>query len=585
MLSEISIQNLAIIDRLQLRLGAGMGVLTGETGAGKSIIIDAVSLLLGGRAVSDLIRAGTDAARVEGVFRLDAPLRQRLAPLLEEYGLETDEDTLILSREINRSGRNICRINGRAVTLALLRQVGQHLVDIHGQGEHMSLLSVRQHVDFLDRYAGLHGQREELAEAVRQLRQVRQELNNLLRDERELARRVDLLEYQIAEIRNARLQPDEEEELQKERLRLTNAERLITLATASYEALAGGGGRHTPSALDLLNEVTRSMTSLERLDADVAETRQTVEEALELLQDVARALRDYREMVEYNPVRLEAVEERLELIHSLKRKYGGTIAEVLEFGRRAAEELESISHNEERVAALRDEEQRLLQRIGALGDALSTARQAAARRLERAIEEELAQLRMGDTRFVVDFRRNEVADGAPVGDKRYAFDATGLDQVEFLISPNVGEPPKPLALIASGGETSRLMLAMKSVLSAADEIPTLIFDEIDVGIGGRAGGVVGEKLWSLTREHQVLCVTHLPQIAAFADCHYRISKEVRGERTVTVITELDAPARLEELTLMLGGAGSQTARQNAAEMLAQTQALKEAKRAASPTAR
>ncbi len=573
MLSELSIENFAIIDQLQFRLSPGFSVLTGETGAGKSIIIDAVSTLLGGRAASEYIRTGTEGARVEGVFLLSPTLRDKLQPLLQEYGLEPEEETFILTREINRSGRNVCRVNGRATTLAALRQIGQQLIDIHGQGEHLSLLNVRQHIDFLDRYAGLSAQREELAEIMRALHQVRQELGTLLRDERELARRIDLLQYQISEIRAARLQPGEEEELTRERTRLANAERLITLATTAYEALSAGS-QQRESSLDALGEAIRALINLERLDAETAEIRRMAEEASELFQETARAVRNYRDNVEYNPARLESVEERLELIHNLKRKYGSSTAEILQFGQAAERELENISHHEERSIELRQEEERLLHKIGELGESLSATRREAALRLEKAIEAELAQLQLVNARFVVSFQRTEAEDGAFVGEKRYAFDHTGLDRVEFLISPNIGEPPKPLALIASGGETSRLMLAMKSVLSAADEIPTLIFDEIDAGIGGRAGSVVGQKLCSLTRDHQVLCVTHLPQLAAFGDAHYRVAKKVEGERTLTFVEELEGEERIEELALMLGGAGSQTARRNVEEMLARTRELK-----------
>jgi DNA repair protein RecN (Recombination protein N) len=573
MLSELSIQNFAIIDRLQIHLASGFNALTGETGAGKSIIIDAVSTLLGGRAASDYIRAGSDSARVEGSFTLSAATLAQLAPLLDELGLELEDDSCILTREFNRSGKNTCRINGRAVPLNVLRQLGGQLIDIHGQGEHISLLQPRQHVEFLDRYAALGQPRAEFAERVRALHTVRQTLEGLLRDEREMARRVDLLQYQIEEIGSARLKVGEEEELSRERTRLANAEKLLTLAESAYEAL-GGGEEGKPCALDALNEASRALGNLQRYDAQIAETAQLTEQAAETVQELARVLRDYRDNIEFNPSRLEAAEERLELIRNLKRKYGDSIADILAFADRAAQDLENISHNEERVAELREREEKLLREIGALGEALSTARRQAAGALEKGIQSELNELRMPNTRFIVQFGRKESADGAYAGERRYAFDATGLDQIEFLIAPNPGEPPKPLALIASGGETARLMLALKSVLSAVDETPTLIFDEIDAGIGGRVGGVVGRKLWSLTRAHQVLCVTHLPQIAAFGDAHYRIAKQVIGERTITIVEELDDQERIGELCAMLGGGDTRAARRSAEEMLAQARAAK-----------
>lgn len=573
MLSELTISNFAIIENLRLSLASGFNVLTGETGAGKSIIIDAVSTLLGGRADSETIRTGAEGALIEGIYVLSPALKERLTPLLQEYGLESDEDLIILTREINRSGRNVCRVNGRAVALSTLRQISQQLVDIHGQGENQSLRQVRQHVLILDRYAGLTPQRAEFAEAVRILQQTRAELAAGQRDERELARRIDLLEYQIAEIEAAHLRPGEEEELRRERTRLANAERLITLSTQAHDALSGGEQR--ASALDLCNEAVRNLISLERLDPEIAETRQMVEESTALLEEASRNLRNYRDSVEYNPARLEQVEERLDLIHNLTRKYGASIEEVLQFQEEAKRELESISHHEERIAELQERETALLHRIGELGERLSAARRGAASRLEREIEAELEELRMSQARFVVSFQRTEAKDGAFVGSKRYAFDQTGLDRIEFLVSPNIGEEPKPVASIASGGETSRLMLAMKSVLSAVDETPTLIFDEIDTGIGGRVGAVVGHKLWKLAQHHQVLCVTHLPQMAAFGDAHYRVAKRVERERTITVVEALDKAERTRELAAMLGGPESEVTLRNAEAMLEETLKLKQ----------
>jgi len=575
MLSEIVINNFAIIDQINIQLGPGFNVLTGETGAGKSIIIDAVSTLLGSRAATDAIRAGAERARIEGVYQLSPALYAKLSPILSEYGLEDDQDILILAREINRSGRNTCRVNGRATTLSVLRQISQHLVDIHGQGENHSLLRVRQHIGFLDRYAGLETKQSELAAAVRALRQTRQELANLLQSERELARRIDLLEYQTAEIRAAHLQPGEEGELVKERTRLANAERLSKLAADIYAALSGEDGE-TQSGLDLLNEAMRSLVNLQELDPETAEIHQLVEGSIALIEEASRAVRDYRDNVEYNPARLEQVEERLGLIHNLERKYGDSIEEVLQFAQEAEDEMADIAHHGERVNGLAAQEESLLRQIGELGENLSIARRRAALDLKSAIESELAELLMPRAQFDVSFQRTETKDGAYVGDKRYAFDLTGIDRIEFLISPNIGEPPKPLASIASGGETSRLMLAMKSVLSAVDETPTLIFDEIDAGIGGRAGRIVGQKLWRVARNHQVLCVTHLPQMAAFGDVHYRVFKGIQENRTVTTVKVLDETGRVAELAMMLGGYDNQTTLRNAEEILSATRELKEA---------
>ncbi|HID63090.1 MAG TPA: DNA repair protein RecN [Anaerolineae bacterium] len=457
--------------------------------------------------------------------------------------------------------------------MGTLERIAQRLVDIHGQSEHLSLLRVREHVNLLDRYAGLWPLRRRVAAKVTALRQVQRELKELLRDERELARRADLLEYQVQEIAAARLEIGEEEELEAERNRLANAERLTELTDEAYRAL-GEGEEGQASAIDLLGLVVRNLVSLEKIDPSLAERRRVAEEISYQLEDLAQSLRAYRDQVEYDPARLRQVEERLDLIHSLKRKYGDSIEEVLAFGQAARRELEAITHSEERVEELQTEEDRLLHEIGDLAAQLSARRREAGDRLSAAIEAELADLNMERARFGVSIEQSEDANGVWVGDKRYAFDSTGVDRVEFLIAPNVGEPPKSMAKIASGGETSRLMLALKTVLSAADETPILIFDEIDQGIGGRAGGVVGRKLWSLSPKHQVLCVTHLPQLAGYGDTHYKVDKKIVGERTVASVQELDTDGRLEELAQMLGTA-TETTRQSAREILAEVKKAKE----------
>lgn len=552
MLAELTIHDLAIIDELHVTLAAAFNVLTGETGAGKSIIVDSVSLLLGGRAARDVIRSGADRTIIEGIFHLKPAARAELAPLLTADGLEGDDPTtLTLAREIRREGRNICRVNGRAVTLSALQTIGQRLIDIHGQNDHLSLLRVREHIDFLDRYGALWPQREKLASKATTLRRVREHLADLMRDERELARRVDLLTYQVQEINAAGLLEGEEEELRAERTRLANAERLLTLTEVAYGALYSAQESRL-GASDLLGEATRALSRLVAIDSSLAEVLGAAEEVSYRLEDLAVTLRRYRDTVEYNPRRLTQVEERLSLLHSLRRKYGDSAEEILAFGRRAEEQLEAITHSEERMEELQAQEEALLREIGELGTALSRARRQAADQLSAEVEMELTDLAMEGARFAVSIEQREDAEGAWVNGRRLAFDGTGIDRVEFLISPNVGEPLKPLARVASGGETSRLMLALKTVLSLADETPILIFDEIDAGIGGRVGTVVGHKLWSLTPEHQVLCVTHLPQLAAYGDAHFRVAKTVVGRRTVTGVQLLDDDERVVELAVMLG---------------------------------
>jgi len=573
MLAELSVRDFAIIDAIDLRLAPGFNVLTGETGAGKSILIDAVDLLLGGRADPTFVRAGAEAARIEGLFRLDERTQARIAPILEREGLEGERpDELLLGREIRREGRSICRVNGRTVSLALLKEIGQNLVDIHGQSEHLSLLRVREHLNLLDRYAGLEEERAELAELVHQLRAVRTELEKLRRDERELARRADLLRFQVEEIESARLEPGEEEALLEERTRLANAEQLAALTSEAY-ALLYEGSDGANAALDLIGQALRALAALAKIDPATAEIAQAVEAASYQLDDAARTLRHYQDTIEFNPARLNQVEERLDLIRRLKRKYGDSIPDILAYARQAAAELEGLTHSEERVEVLRLEEEALLRRIGAKAERLSQARREAALRLAEGIERELTDLRMAGARFAVDIQWVEDESGVPVGERRYAFDATGIDRVEFLVAPNPGEGLKPLVKIASGGETSRLMLALKTVLSRADQTPTLIFDEIDQGIGGRVGVTVGRKLWGIADAHQVLCVTHLPQLAGYGDAHFKVEKQVIGERTVTRVRELDEAGRVEELAQMLGASG-QAVQQSARDILAEVRQVK-----------
>jgi DNA repair protein RecN (Recombination protein N) len=571
MLSELSITNFAIIDQLQLRFAAGFNALTGETGAGKSIIIDALSLALGARASDELVRADAPSARVEAIFTLEE-VSDEIHALLEEHGIECDDGTLILSREVVRGGRSTNRINARAVPLRVLQQLGESLVDIHGQSEHLSLKNVRTHIDYLDRFANLWDLRTRVAEKVAQIMGARRELETLLRDERELARRVDLLKFQVEEIAAAQLRVGEEETLKQDRQKLANAERLAHHADEAYSRLRSDDDDE-PGALDLLGEAQRAVAQLVKLDATQAETQRQLDESLAILSDVADTLRDYGENMEFDPARLAEVEERAELIFKLKRKYGDSIEAILAFGERAAQELDAITHSSERIEELRADEEKWLRELSKLVAELSAKRKTTAEQLAKGIERELDDLRMARAKFVVDFQMQEDANGVPLNGKRYAFNATGVDRIEFLVTANPGEPPKPLAKVASGGETARLMLALKTVLSNADETPTLIFDEIDVGIGGRVGSIVGKKLWNLTvarrkvkPAHQVICITHLPQIAAYGDAHYRVDKLTTPKRTSTAVSALVGEARVGELAQMLGAVG-EAGEQSAAEIL------------------
>lgn len=576
MLTEITINDFAIIDTLKMSFAPGFNVMTGETGAGKSIILDAVSLLLGGRADSDSVRSGAQTALIEGTFDLRSePLRTRINAILSREGLEGDDpDTLLLSREVRKGGRTICRVNGRTTTVGLLQEIGEGLVDIHGQSEHLSLLKPAFHLDLLDRYGGLTGQREAFGRLAREVSEVRAELHELLSSEEARQQRADMLAYRVQEIEAADLKPGEDQELADEAKRLANAEQLSELSGEAYRSL--NMAQEGLSANDLLSEAALALSRLARIDGTAAELASIAESLSIQAEELSSSLADYQETLEFNPESLQQAEIRLDLINSLKRKYGcETIEELLAAGEAARAELEAIEGSDERIERLREQEARLLAEIGEQGAALSRARSTVADTLSKAVESELADLRMVDARFGVSIEQVDDPNGAIVGDYRVGFDRTGIDQVEFLIAPNLGEPLKPIARIASGGETARIMLALKTVLSRADQTPTLIFDEIDAGIGGRIGAVVGHKLWSLSSEHQVLVVTHLPQLAGFGDAHFKVDKEVSEKRTVTRVHPLDEESRVDELTVMLG-AEAESARQNAQELLRYVEGVKQA---------
>ncbi len=573
MLSELFIRNFAIIDELRLRLNPGFNVLTGETGAGKSIILDAVTLVLGGRADTTVIRAGTDEAYVEATFRLDEALQAELRPTLEAEGLDEEgAEFVVLAREMRANGRNICRINGRTVSLSLLRQVADPLIDIHGQGEHLSLLRPRAHLTLLDAFGGLDAERRTLAGEVHRLHAVQRELEELRRSGRDMAQRTEMLQFKSEEIGAAGLRPDDEETLRVERLRLANAEQLGR-HTGEAIALLATADEDRPAITDMLGRVEHAMTQLAKLDDTRQDSLATLQGISFQLSELAAELQDYLDALEYDSHRLNAVEGRLELISVLKRKYNEPdVSGLLAAGERAVAELQTLENSGVRTSELEAEQETFLRRIGRLAAALSAKRRAAAERLSAAVESHLAQLKMEGAHFGVDFRTQSSAAGCYVstndGEQRLSFDQTGIDQVEFLISANPGEPLKPLARVASGGETARLMLALKTALAQVDQTPTLIFDEIDQGIGGRVGDVVGRKLWGLAAEanHQVVVVTHLPQLAGYGDVHFHVSKAIDAGRTITHVAGLDRAGRVRELAAMLGTQGD-TAVQGAESIL------------------
>lgn len=588
MLLELAIKDFAIIDELRIAFGPGFNALTGETGAGKSILIDALGAVLGERVGSDVVRTDAKLARIDATFDVgDLAERKEFARALDDLGVEPEDGLLIVSREVAASGRSTARINGRASTAGMLGRLGAYLVDIHGQSEHLSLLRPAEHLEILDRYAGLHPARQELSSLVAELRSLRSRIAELVGNAREREQRVDLLRFQVGEIEAAALRVGEEEDLLAERSVLANTERIAVDATAAYTLIAGADDTFDAAAplpaLQALRQASLHLTDIAAVDEATRPLAARAEELVYLLEDLAAETRAYRDGIEADPARLEAVEERLDLLKGLKRKYGSTIEEVLAFAATAARELEDLTGCGASVDALREQEAHLLAGIGTRISKLSAARRQAGDELAAAVQTAIAELNMGRARFAVQITQVDADDGAPFIDeqgaeRRVAFDATGADRVEFLIAPNLGEALKPLGRVASGGETARLMLALKSILSAADATPTLVFDEVDVGVGGRSGQVVGEKLWGLSLDHQVLVITHLPQIAAFADDHFRISKNDLDGRVVSRVEPIEDQERVDELAAMLDGLPVTAAsRGNAVEMLGRVDTWKEAR--------
>jgi DNA repair protein RecN (Recombination protein N) len=535
MLLNLTITNFAIIDRLEVQFDEGFNVLTGETGAGKSIILDAFGLLLGDRARPDLVRAGADEATVEALFDLSG--RDDIRQLFADSGFHVDEE-LVLRRIVQSGGRSRAYVNGSLATLAQLQPLAEQLVTVCGQHEHQSLLQRNVHLAILDRYGSLDGQVHAYRESYRAMQAVARQLEQLQDAERDRQQRLDFLRHQTDEIDAAQLSPEEEETLLAERLLLQNAEHLAGITRGGYEALYDSNG----AVCEVLGGLQENLRSVAEIDKDLAALADTVQRSLFELEDVSEQLRSYLGRITFEPDRLETIEERLTVLIRLKRKYAPTLSEILSLKDdfdREIEELESTGETRETLAG---ELTFLADNTRKLGETLSAARQQAARQLATTLLEELNDLAMSGASFEIAFFPSE----EPVYD--------GLERIEFLISLNPGEPPKPLVKVASGGELSRLMLALKRLAPDADSVPTVIFDEVDAGIGGAAATAVGRKLQVVSRTSQILCVTHLPQVAAFADHHHRVLKrEVEG-RTLTAMERICGDERVQEMARMLGGA-------------------------------
>lgn len=572
MLRELHIENFALIQELTVAFSEGLNILTGETGAGKSIIIDALNQVLGERASSELVRSGEEKATVSAVADVGPELRARLA----ELGLETQESTVVLQRDIYANSRSQARIDGRPVSLAALREVGALLVEIHGQQENHALQDESSHLALVDAYGGraLAAAREEYSRAWRELTEFQNELAGLHGDKRERERLLDLLKYQVDEIEQAGLAPGEDKALQAELKLLQNSRRLLEVCRSSHQSL--GGEEEEVTARGIVAEVLAGLKEFRQLDGILEQASAQLEESLYSIEDAAQQLRSYADSFFFDPRRQNLVEERLTLIYDLKRKYGDSVEVILAWQQEKKAEIEAIRNTEARHAQLLEKIEEAAAGAGRLAQDLSLLRQKAGEDLAAAVVAELAFLQMAKTRFQVHFSRVPADHGLPVEGQTLAATGRGIDEVFFLVSPNPGEPLKPLVKIASGGEMSRIMLAILNVLAQLRSVHTMIFDEIDAGIGGRAAQAVAEKLAAVAVRRQVICVSHLPQIASLADTHFFIRKGEKDQRTLTEVDRLEKEGRVEELARMLGGAKVTAAtREHAREMLALAKKLKE----------
>ncbi|ACZ42572.1 DNA repair protein RecN [Thermobaculum terrenum ATCC BAA-798] len=549
MLAELHIRDFAIISEINISFSPGFNAFTGETGAGKSIIIDALDLVLGGRASPDMVRTGASSSLIQAMFVLEGGVLREVSELLESNGLDPSEE-LIITREISSSGRSSARINGSLVPVTLLRQLGENLVDITGQSEHLVLLRPSAQRDMLDHYAGAIDLRSEVSQLYNEIRQVQSELDALVSGQREAERRADMLRYQIEEISSADLQPGEDEELLKRRNLLANAEKLAQLADNAYQSLYSS----STSAIDQLQQAQSLLEELVRLDNSLSSNLDMISEAVVAVEEASLSIRRYRDSIEFDPGMLEVVEERLDLINKLKRKYGATIEEILQYRDNAEAELSDIENSDEKIRKLETQLENLRQQLAQKAKDLSSIRSKAAKDLGRKIEQELNDLLMTNAQIEIKVGYKQPSDySISIDGTEVGIDQTGADDIELLVSPNPGEPLKPIAKVASGGEISRIMLAIRTVLSAADTTPTLVFDEVDVGIGGRSGRIVGEKLTGLASNHQVIAITHLAQVAAYADTHFKITKVIQDNLTTTRVDKLDREGIRHELAAMLGG--------------------------------
>ncbi len=556
MLSLLHIENIAIIQSADITFDPGFNVLTGETGAGKSIVIDAIGAVLGERTSRELIRTGAKSALVTAVFTGTLPTQW-----LEENGFPNTGEELMLQRELHGDGRNVCRVNGRPMTVAQLRQLGRQLLNIHGQHDGQQLLDPECHLGYLDRFGKTGPLLERYRQAYGEVARLRREISSLEMDEAERSRRVDTLEYQIRELERAELKPGEDEELDARKTLLRGAGKLMEAIQEAQFALLGG--EDSRGACDLIAQAEGAVRSVAKLGPQLEELGEKLTALRYAADDAAETVRDFGEEFDFSPEELDRLESRLDVIYRLKKKYGPTVEDMLSYLDRCREELSQIQDADDTIQRLEETLQKARTKAQTLGGELSQARKAAARELQVRIQEELRQLDMPKVRFETEFEESPGQDH---------MDETGMDQVQFLMSANLGEALKPIQKVASGGELARIMLALKNVLAQDDGVGSLIFDEVDTGVSGRAAQKVAEKMADVAEHKQVLCVTHLPQIAAMADTHFSVEKGERDGRTYTKVERLDKRGRVEELARLIGGAAVTPALiQSAEELLQQAQ--------------
>jgi DNA repair protein RecN (Recombination protein N) len=571
MLKKLNIQNIAIIDNVNIDFENGFNILTGETGAGKSIIIDSLNAILGERTSKDLIRTGTDKAFIEAFFLVD---NDYFFDLFEEFGVEKQDDgTLILQREFSISGKNTCRINGRLVTVSVLKFFGSRLVDVHGQHDNVSLLHTEKHIELLDSFSGnkLKDLKEEYLELLDSYKKIKLRISELKANPAERERRMDILNFQIEEITKAELKPNEDIELSHQRTIMNNAEKIQNVLNSLNNSLYDGSRDNKP-CYDIIKTCIKDVSGISQLNSSFEEISGKLEEMSYLIEDITEIARKVQGDIDYTPEILEAVDERIDTITRLKKKYGNTISEILQYNKKLSFELEELINSEAFAEGLIQQMEQLSEKLYKLACELNGERQKAAKVLEEKITSELFDLEIKNAAFKVqiDFD-NSLYDGLK------NFNKNGLCKVEFLISTNAGEPLKPLSKIASGGEMSRIMLAIKSILAKIDKTQTLIFDEIDTGISGKAAQKVGTKLSCLSIEHQVICITHLPQIASLADAHYLIEKTLNKDSTYTQVLRLGGDSLHREIARIIGGDNiSDITLKHAAEMLESASKIKRA---------